>query len=495
MLINVESLALDLRRDPQTNQAPDDCTDNRAPHDGKQNRDGDRLQLLQPEGMSDNFREAILRGWIEGRGNAQSEIWIHTCIVSGLRYLSSVYFGDGVYGLRAASRHYFGREPENLTLAQSAMLAGMVQAPSRLAPTEISRSPRRAAGWCSGRWPTLARSGDAGVGRPLRRPVGDRRNVPTGTYFADWVAPQAREAFEADFGEVRVHDHARCRPAAAGGARGLARGRIGDMPRPRWWRCGPTGGSSRWSAARATGDSPFNRATQARRQPGSAFKLFVYLAALRAGWTPDSMIEDRPITIDGWSPAQQRRRLSRRDHPARGVRPVEQCGDGAAVRSRSAGRMCMRAARDLGITTRRCPTSPSLALGTAGVSLLELTSAYAAVAGGRYPIRARGLPQKERRAASAACSSRGGRLDSRRDWAPMLDLLWAAANNGTGQARRAGRADLRQDRNQPGQSRRLVHRLRRQSGGRRVGRAMTTIGRSAQGQRRHRTRRRSGATS
>ena len=78
MLINVESLPLDLRRDTQTNQPPDDCTDNRAPHDRKQNRDGDRLQLLQPQGMPNNFREAILGGRIEGRGNARSEIWIYT---------------------------------------------------------------------------------------------------------------------------------------------------------------------------------------------------------------------------------------------------------------------------------------------------------------------------------------------------------------------------------------------------------------------------------
>ena len=141
-------------------------------------------------------------------------------------------------------------------------------------------------------------------------------------------------------------------------------------------------------------ESPFNRATQARRQPGSAFKLFVYLAALRAGWTPDSMIEDRPITIGGWTPGQQRRRLSRARSRCAKRSPDRATRQRSGCRKASAAPTCIRAARELGITTP-LPNSPSVALGTAGVSLLELTSAYAAVASGRYPIRARGLPEKE----------------------------------------------------------------------------------------------------
>jgi len=91
----------------------------------------------------------------------------------------------------------------------------------------------------------------------------------------------------------------------------------------------------------------------------------------------------------------------------------------------------IRAARDLGITTP-LPDKPSLALGTAGVSLLELTSAYAAIASGRYPIVARGLADERPPEGLAAFFRHGGALDRQRDWAPMLDLLYAAANNGTG---------------------------------------------------------------
>ena len=91
----------------------------------------------------------------------------------------------------------------------------------------------------------------------------------------------------------------------------------------------------------------------------------------------------------------------------------------------------MRAARDLGITAS-LPNEPSLALGTAGMSLLELTSAYAAVAAGRYPVVARGLPEQAESNRLASLFERGGTLDQQRDWAPMLDLLHAAATKGTG---------------------------------------------------------------
>jgi penicillin-binding protein 1A len=177
--------------------------------------------------------------------------------------------------------------------------------------------------------------------------------------------------------------------------------------------------------------SPFNRATQARRQPGSAFKLFVYLAALRAGWTPDGVIQDRPITIGDWTPANNdgvyRGEITLREAFARS-------SNAATVRlSEEIGRAnVLRAARELGITTP-LPNSPSVALGTAGVSLLELTAAYAAVAGGRYPVRARGLPRDaEQEEGLSSFFRMGGSLDRGRDWAPMLDLLWEAANNGTG---------------------------------------------------------------
>ncbi len=317
------------------------------------------------------------------------------------RYLSSVYFGDGVYGLRAASNHYFGRSPENLNLAQSAMLAGVVQAPSRLAPTNnLKLAQARSKLVLRAMADTGAVSRSRANAATPARPIYRSSKVPTGTYFADWVSPSARDAFETDFGEVRVPTtlDADLQRLAV---RAVSRAGIGDA-QAALVAMRPDGRVVAMVGGKSYRDSPFNRATQARRQPGSAFKLFVYLAALRAGWTPDSKIEDRPITIDGWTPANNdgiyRGEITLREAFARS-------SNAATVRlSENVGRAnVMRTARELGMTTS-LPNSPSLALGTAGVSLLELTSAYAAVASGRYPFARAGCRKVRVQTASPACS-------------------------------------------------------------------------------------------
>ncbi len=367
-------------------------------------------------------QEVIIAFWLEAWLTKQE-------ILS--RYLSSVYFGDGVYGLRAAAHHYFHRDPENLSLAQSAMLAGMVQAPSRLAPTQHlaaaqkrSRLVLQAHGRHRRDQRRLARDRPRSRG-PCRR----KRSFPPAPISPTGSRPRAAAAFESDFGQVKVRTTLD-RDLQRLAVRAVTRASIGDA-QAALVAMRPDGRVVAMVGGKNYADSPFNRVTQARRQPGSAFKLFVYLAAFRAGWTPDSMIEDKPITIGGWTPGQQRRRLSRADHAC--ARP----SPGRATRRRCAfsqqvGRAnVMRAARDLGITTP-LPDKPSLALGTAGVSLLELTSAYAAVANGHYPIAARGLPEEQAPQGLAALFRSAGTLDPLRDWAPMLDLLYAAANNGTG---------------------------------------------------------------
>jgi penicillin-binding protein 1A len=364
-------------------------------------------------------QEVIIAFWLEG--------WLSKNDILS-RYLSSVYFGDGVYGLRAAAHHYFDRDPENLTLAQSAMLAGLVQAPSRLAPT---RNLKLAQARSKLVLKAMADTGSITQARAAAttpaRPVGQQSKVPTGSYFADWVAPAANQALDAEFGEVKVTttlDSNFQRLAV----RAISRAQIGDA-QAALVAMRPDGTVVAMVGGKSYKQSPFNRVTQARRQPGSAFKLFVYLAALRAGWTPDSIIEDEPITIGGWTPVNNDRvyrgpitlrEAFARSSNAATVRLSEKVGRGNVI----------RAARDLGIASP-LPDRPCLALGAAGVSLLELTSAYAAVASGRYPVVAHGLPASDEPGGLGALF-RGGALDRRRDQAPMLDLLYAAANNGTG---------------------------------------------------------------
>ena len=376
--------------------------------------------LSSDRSMKRKAQEVIISFWLEA--------WLTKEEILS-RYLSSVYFGDGVYGLRAAARYYFDRSPENLTLAQSAMLAAVVQAPSRLAPTRhLKRAQNRSRLVLDAMADTGVVTKSRAASTRLARPVVESSKIPTGTYFADWVAPAARDIYEAEFGQVRVQTtlDADLQRLAV---RAINNASIGDA-QAALVAMRPDGRVVAMIGGRSYRESPFNRATQARRQPGSAFKLFVYLAAFRAGWTPDSIVEDRPITIGDWTPANS-------DGVYRGPITVREAfarsSNAATVRlSESIGRAnVLRAARELGITST-LPNTPSVALGTAGVSLLELTSAYAAVASGRYPIRARGLPEQEDQGRFAGLLQGGGRLDPRRDWSPMLDLLYAAANDGTG---------------------------------------------------------------
>ena len=364
-------------------------------------------------------QEVIIAFWLEAWLTKQQ-------ILS--RYLSSVYFGDGVYGLRAAAHHYFNRDPDKLNLAQSAMLAGMVQAPSRLSPTHNLAAAQKRSEL------VLQAMADTGVISQARaasvrpaRPAIRTSNVPTGSYFADWVTPYAQQAQPPDFGEVKV------RTTLDWTLQRIAERAVSRVPpgaQAALVAMRPDGRVVAMVGGKSYSDSPFNRVTQARRQPGSAFKLFVYLAAFRAGWTPDSIIEDKPITIGDWSPENH-------DHVYRGKITLREAfarsSNAATVRlSEEVGRNnVIRAARDLGISTP-VPDKPSLALGTAGVSLLELTSAYAAIADGRYPIIARGLEEVPEPEGLSTFFHSGGSLDQHRDQAPILDLLYAAANEGTG---------------------------------------------------------------
>jgi len=310
------------------------------------------------------------------------------------RYLSNVYLGDNTYGLRAASWHYFSVPPEKLTMPQAAMLAGMVKAPSRLAPTRNLKLARARAKVVIG---TMVRDGvltdrEARRLKPARLRVEREKVVPTGTYFADWVLPMARARGDVGYGEQEVQTtlESRLQKLALQTVRraGLGRAQVALVAMR------PDGRVVAMVGGRDYARSPFNRATQARRQPGSAFKLFVYLAALRAGMTPDTPIADTPLRIGDWQPKnygdRYRGSLTLRD-------ALALSSNVAAVRlsERVGRRNVIRAARDLGV---RSPLSdnPSLALGTSGVTLLELTSAYAAVAAGAYPVQPRGLGEEDR---------------------------------------------------------------------------------------------------
>jgi penicillin-binding protein 1A len=371
------------------------------------------------------LREVILAFWLEA--------WLDKEEILS-RYLSSVYFGDNVYGLRAAASHYFSKEPEDLTVGQAAMLAGLMKAPSRLNPTSNLKAARERGEVVLDAMVEMGSLTEAEAEEvpTVKLKVRPTRDIPTGTYFADWVFPEARAAAEAGYGEQTVQttledDLQRYAVRAVQRAR-LGGAQIALVAMRTDGRVVAMIGGKNYKK------SPFNRATQAKRQPGSTFKLFVYLAALRAGMTPDSQVLDEPLTIGEWTPRNS-------DGRYRGPVSLRQAfavsSNVAAVRlSERVGRdKVIQAARDLGI---RSPlhSQPSVALGTSGVRLIEMVSAYAGVANGTYPIRARGLPVVEEEGWFTSVRSRWRRFSERSTLPMLLDLLWSAVNEGTGRAAR-----------------------------------------------------------
>lgn len=375
-------------------------------------------------------REALIAFWLEA--------WLTKDEILE-RYLSNAYFGDNTYGLRAASLHYFYRQPEKLTPAQAAMLAGLVQAPSRLAPT---KNPDLAEKRMKLVLNAMVDTGtmtaaEAGAIRTPRIDVRTRNTLPTGTYFADWALPEARKLSDVGYSRQTITTtlDARLQSIArrVTGRAGLGKAQVALVAmRPNGEVVAMIGGKD-YSA------SPFNRATQAKRQPGSTFKLFVYLAALKDGWDPDDMISNEAIVTGAYQPKNSggtySKEISLEDAFATSsnvaaVRLLREVGDDKVIDM----------ARDLGVTAPMTKGDPSLALGTSSMTLLELTAAYAAVAANSYPVVPHAFKGEEKgwfeNLISGPSRFGSGVHDD------IEQMLRAAVNRGTGRAARLPQANF-----------------------------------------------------
>jgi penicillin-binding protein 1A len=369
-------------------------------------------------------QEVFVALWLEARLSKKE-------ILS--RYLSSVYFGDGVFGLRAAAQHYFDKAPEQLSVGEAAMLAGLVKAPSALDPIDHPQAAARRAHLVLDAMVETRAISAAEAARARHVRLRTSPPLPVGGYFADWAAPQVKQALDAQYGVVQVRTtlDSRLQRRAERAVRTWldGPGRRQGATQAALVAMRPDGAVVAMVGGRDYGASQFNRAVQARRQPGSAFKLFVYLAALRDGARPDSLVSETPITVGGWSPRNFERTsgglLTLRDAFA-------ESSNIAAVRiTETVGReRIVDAAQDLGVTSPLVRDA-TLPLGTSEMTLLELTSAYAAVAAGQAPIQAYALPDDAaRRPAPRALPE-----DQRQ---ALLELLSAAVETGTARAARVG---------------------------------------------------------
>jgi penicillin-binding protein 1A len=394
------------------------------------------------------IQELLAALWLEHRFTKDQILGI---------YLNRVYFGAGAYGVDAAAQRYFGRSAEKLTLFEAAVLAGLVKAPSRDNPIV---APKRAAQRANLVLAQMARSGwlsDSAAARARRDEVrfgAGRVENTSAKYFSDWVLDRVDDYIGFVTGDViirttldpRLQAHAQA--AASQVLDESAKLRVSQAALV---ALAPDGAVRALVGGRDYGESQYNRATRALRQPGSAFKLFVFLAALEAGIKPDDLVSDRPITVDGWSPRNAgtvyRGDVTFREGAARSSNAVA-----VALTERVGRDKVIRAARRLGITSPLRP-DPSLALGTHEVTLLELTGAYAAVANGGdgvWPYGIEEIRDGKGRVLYQRTGGGPGRVIETAQVAGLNDLFSAVVRWGTGKAARidrpaAGKTGTNQD--------------------------------------------------
>ncbi|WP_085808240.1 transglycosylase domain-containing protein [Sphingomonas sp. TZW2008] len=354
-------------------------------------------------------------------------------------YLNKVYYGGGAYGIDAAARKFFGHGANRLSLSEAAIIAGLVKAPSNYSPTADAQA---AVDRAQVVLRVMEQNGaisasEAAEADPQAVKLAPEPRQNSVRYFTDWALPQLELLIDEtekpldvwttlDLSMQRAADAA-IRANAPGGAQGalVALDRDGAVR-------AMVGGKDYVA-------SIYNRATQAQRQPGSAFKLFVYLAALEAGKTPESTEVDEPITISGWSPRNSSRRFSGsitlRTAFAYSINTV------AAKLGQQVGFATVAdMARRFGITTP-VNTQPSMVLGTSDVRLIDMTRAFASVANKGVAVTPFGITKvtAQNEVIYSHEVDRSRVLVAPYVAAQMTDLLQTAVNTGTGRAAQIGR--------------------------------------------------------
>ncbi|MCF6272921.1 MAG: PBP1A family penicillin-binding protein [Rhodobacteraceae bacterium] len=306
-------------------------------------------------------------------------------------YLNRAYLGAGAYGFEAAAQRYFAKSARDLTPSESAMLAGLLTAPSHFAPT---RNLERAQGRASVVIRLMQEQGyltriEAEIARSTPATLSTSAKTLIGGDYADWVmgmnGDEVMQAFTRDTAEdviILTTFDPDIQRAADGALANVFASRVSEDSKAQAAIVvmSPDGAVRAVVGGRNIEGDYFNRATQALRQTGSSFKPFVYAAALEAGWSPNAVVDDTPLTINipgsgPWSPKNYSREfigeITLTEAMARSINTV-------AVRvSEEVGRERVRAmAMDFGITSE-IATGPALALGVSDTSLLEMTGAYA----------------------------------------------------------------------------------------------------------------------
>ncbi|WP_407048993.1 PBP1A family penicillin-binding protein [Methyloraptor flagellatus] len=305
-------------------------------------------------------------------------------------YLNRVYMGAGAYGVDAAARRYFGKSAKDVSLMEAAMLGGLLKAPSRYAPT---RNPDLAKQRASVVLQAMVDSGyisaeerKAALDAP--NTIMTHPNAGAENYVADWVMdilPSYVGALDKDITvETTVDGSLQILAEAALQTALLQYGDKKDVSQGALVAIDPTGGVKALIGGIDYSKSQFNRAVQAKRQPGSTFKVFTYLTAMEQGLTPDTIRPDEPFSYKGWSPKNFEKEykgpIALKDALAQSINTVA-----ARLAVEVGPKKVADTAMRMGITSAMMPT-PSIALGTSEVTPLEITGAYVPFSNGGYGV-------------------------------------------------------------------------------------------------------------
>jgi penicillin-binding protein 1A len=335
------------------------------------------LFLSEERTMKRKLQEVELAFWLERKHSKQEILEL---------YLNRVYFGSGAYGVEAAAQRYFGKPAKDVTIAEAAMLAGLVKSPSRLAP---NRNPEGAEARAR---TVLAAMQDAGFISQAQAQAStghasyNVKAVGAGTvnYVADWIGEvlddligQVDQSIVVEttldpklqsLAEASIIDEL----AAKSVKFNVSQGALVAMT--------PDGAVRAMVGGRNYAESQFNRAVTAKRQPGSSFKPFVYLTAIEAGLTPETIRSDAPLDVKGWKPENYTHQYF---GPVTLTQALSMSLNTVAVRLglEVGAKSVVRTAHRLGIASK-LEANASIALGTSEVSLTEMVGAYASFANG-----------------------------------------------------------------------------------------------------------------
>ncbi len=398
------------------------------------------LFLTPDRTIKRKVQEVLLALWLEHKFTKDQILTI---------YLNRVYMGAGTYGVEAAAHKYFGKSARNVNLFEAAVLAGLLKAPSRFNPAAnpdltAQRAAQVLQNMVDAGFLTPEKAAMAAKSREELRPVASA--AWRGRYFADWAMDQVRELvgdIDRDLVVKTTFDPRLQQLAEEAVASALDKsGEKLDIGQGALVALGPNGEVKAMVGGRDYRTSPFNRAVQALRQPGSSFKPFVYLAGLEAGYSPDSQLNDVPISYGNWHPRNY-------DNKFFGEVTLRQAlahslNSATIQLAQKVGiKRVIDVAHRLGITSE-LRDDASIALGTSEVSLLELTGAYGSFADGGRGVWPYGILEIRDRNGQVLYKRNGsgpGEVMTPRDAAVMVDMMSGVITSGTGRAAAIGRPE------------------------------------------------------